>query len=257
MNEAISNLWQKLIELLFPPFCLECKKEGSFLCEECLKTIPLQTKQYCPFCQRESPDGSSCSFCVLPDFYLDKVLAVCQFEKKSLLQKAIHAFKYDFITDLAAPLGQLLYRGIKTFEVFEPQHLKNFIVCSIPLHKKRLRFRGFNQSELLARQFVELHAKNSLHLQFIPFLKRTHFQKAQMESSREERILNARNAFALNDKISAPLLGTSILLIDDVATTLSTLNNCAKVLKENGAVKVYALVLARAGPEKKKIGMNK
>ncbi|MEZ4087859.1 MAG: phosphoribosyltransferase family protein [Candidatus Gracilibacteria bacterium] len=148
------------------------------------------------------------------------------------MAKLIYALKYDFVVDLAPPLGQFLIDGCTNAEMVAD------VLCPVPLHAKRFRWRGFNQAELLANvvgQEVGLPVEN--------LLKRIHFKKAQMELRKEERKANVEKAFRMRENVN--VVGKTVVLVDDVATTLSTLEACASVLKEAGAQKVYGIVLAR------------
>ena len=136
---------------------------------------------------------------------------------------------------MAGSLGPLL-------AVFAKNWLKktdSFLMMPVPLHPKRLRERGFNQSLLLAR-----HMANELgtELEFLT-LRRVRDTKPQTGLHRDERRKNVRRAFELADR--DVVKGRSIILVDDVATTGSTLNECARVLKRSGSGEVFCLVLAR------------
>lgn len=112
------------------------------------------------------------------------------------------------------------------------------MVVSVPLHPRRLRFRGFNQSEILAETFAQ-----HFEIPLLLILKRTRYTQPQVQLSREERLHNVRDAFQL--VCGKNLSGKTIILIDDVCTTLATLEECSKVLKSAGAEAVHALVLGR------------
>lgn len=241
------KIWQWLLEMIFPAFCLGCNQEGNFLCEQCLKNIPRQHQQLCPLCYIQDADGKVCAACQRPDFYLDSVLAVSKFVEKSLLQKSIHALKYDFIEDLAEPLGKLLFETF-CLAVNNNQADHQFIICPVPLHRKRLKWRGFNQAELLAKKLLQ-YSQNSAfnNVKLLQLLERIHFYRPQMELEREERLKNMNNAFMIqNEKYFLNNnQNITILLVDDIATTLATLNAAAKALKQAGAKYVFGLVLAR------------
>lgn len=240
-KHLLFGFWKKLMEFLFPAFCLGCKKEGQFACSPCLEKVERFLEYACPLCEEKNLDGKVCSSCLSENFFLDSVIAVGSFHSNPLLERWIHAFKYDFIEDLAMPLGDLL------FEILKKCPFPDHIFCPVPLHPRRLRFRGFNQSELLISQlknrFEEYFSRN---LKTYPLLKRIHFHTPQMELSREKRFLNVKNAFQIDKKYVHLLNGAKILLVDDVATTLATLNSCARILKKAGAAKVSTAVLAKA-----------
>jgi ComF family protein len=155
------------------------------------------------------------------------------YEKSPLITKAVHELKYNFIEEMAAPLGELLAQTLKENLTDEPE--KNWVICPVPLHKKRRKWRGFNQAELLAKRLMEFGNVSNL-------LERSRYSKPQMELHRDERLKNVCGSFIY----SADFLPENVLLVDDVATTLSTLNECAGVLKLAGVKTVIGLVLARA-----------
>lgn len=150
----------------------------------------------------------------------------------------IHTYKYQFVDSLGEPLGKLLAKAVENSNLPLPH-----LIIPVPLHKKRLRFRGFNQSLLLAKNL----AKNFSALNEVPIqelLTRKRYTKPQQKTrSKSERAENLKNAFAIvspTDKRNQVAW-----LIDDVATTNATLTACAQVLKDAGVKKVYAVVLAR------------
>ncbi len=118
------------------------------------------------------------------------------------------------------------------------------MICPVPLHLKRGRFRGFNQAAILAQGFC---TQAKLEQNYLEILDRLHFSRPQMELSREERLQNVRNSFVLKDDMDQKIKNANIILIDDVATTAATLNQCAKVLKQAGAKSVYGFVVAHGG----------
>ena len=182
-----------------------------------------------------------CQKCIRPDFYLDGVISAAKFEEKSLLQRCIHTMKYDFVEALAEPLGKMLYQTMKrNFE-------KNSILCPVALHPKRLRWRGFNQAEKLVFILSEMAQKDGIAPHVICALERITFRKPQMELKREERLKNMENAFIVNAKMAAAIVANTgiVILVDDIATTLATLNASAKALKENNVKRIVGLVLAR------------
>lgn len=286
MKEILGQLWRGVLDVLFPAFCLGCKSEGGFLCAACQKTIYLLEEQVCPWCYQPREFGFGCDSCRGGERFLDGVLVASRFEEKSLLQRAIHQLKYDFVAELAGPLGEILSE--LAVGLVEADSEEKFVLCPLPLHPRRENWRGFNQAELLCRAVMaaagatepaaKMRQSDSSgqrewrrpqnikppNLEIRRLLKRVRFEKPQMELSQKERIANVKEAFALvnaqacggerADKCSgdearmgdAQLpFDSTILLVDDVATTLSTLNNAAKPLKKAGYKRVFGLVLAR------------
>jgi ComF family protein len=163
--------------------------------------------------------------------FLDGIIIVA--EQSDLLSYAIHKYKYCFVEGLAGILASKMGYCFST----EVGNSESWVLMPVPLHKKRKKWRGFNQSEMLAREL-----QHYLSLQIDDRLKRIHYKKPQMELNREQRISNIQDAF-LYDATGDP--HKSVLLIDDVVTTGSTLNECAKILKQAGFKTVYALALTR------------
>jgi ComF family protein len=157
----------------------------------------------------------------------------------------IHAFKYKNRTCLAAPFGSLLY--LEFIQNFDPDGID--AVLPVPLHQRRLRARGYNQSLLLIRQWAKI-AQNMGHTpEWQVFAhdralcRKTH-TPPQTGMNRNARIRNIQGAFMVRDPTL--VAGMHLLLVDDVLTTGSTVNECARVLRRAGAASVSILTLARA-----------
>ena len=210
------------------------------MCPPCIERLPKRMEQHCPACLRRiTPAGQVCFACRDSDASALDGLFVASYYRNSLLPRAIHTFKYRFIPDLADPLGQVLKNALEKSAVLLPD-----AIIPVPLHPRRLRFRGFNQSELLARTLAQAIAPGLDIPVLAHGLTRTRYTKPQMKTdSRTERLDNLKNAFAVSDE--AALQGRSIWLIDDVATTGATLEECAIVLKKAGVSSVFGIVLAR------------
>ena len=247
MEQIYQSLWKWLLEIVFPAFCLGCRQEGTFLCRVCEDSIVCLGKQLCPVCRRQNLFGKICEECKNPEIFIDGVISAVSFQEQSLLQKCIYAFKYDFVEDLAISLGKILFRAFKNSGLVCELEIQGseIFACAVPLHVRRLNFRGFNQADLLTRHFLELwNVGNKKKILGVQFLERSHFHRPQMELRREARIANIKDAFIVREEQKYLAKNATIVLIDDVTTTLSTLNNCAKVLKAAGAKRIFGLVLA-------------
>ncbi len=251
MEQFWSKLWRIILDSFFPAYCLGCKTEGNFLCSVCQKTTVRLEVQICPWCYLPTPSGRVCDRCRegaadISERFLDGIFVFSRFEEHSLIQKAIHEMKYEFIAELSKPLGKLLaeelLRDMK--KTFMQNHGEKIILCPLPLHRKRQQWRGFNQAELLCMSAAEqLHQAGFVDFEVVHLLERVHFSRPQMELNRQERIKNIQNSFAVRDvNIRRDEI---IFIVDDIATTLSTLNSAAKVLKKAGFEHIYGLVLAR------------
>lgn len=187
-------IYNSILDLLFPKACLICGKSGVFLCKRCLKEIKINSLQVCPVCEKIiTENGKVCKNCQKKESFIDQMIVASDYQK-SEISGIIHFYKYKFIQDLHIPLGKILLKSLIKNEIFVP----DFII-PIPLHRSRLRWRGFNQSELLANYI----SKNLLPGIEIPVLNnlviRTKNTPSQMKVKKyAERQKNLENAFALN-----------------------------------------------------------
>lgn len=172
-----------------------------------------------------------CSVCTSQDTSVDAITALFRFE--GVLRTAIHQFKYNNLRLAARPFAELLYEGLE--EVSVPVNL----LVPVPLHPKRLRARGYNQSALLACNLGKLSGlpvNDSLLIR-----TKTALPQAKTSSVGERRS-NVADAFTC---VTQCPTDAHILLVDDVCTSGATLDACAAALKAAGAASVQALVLAR------------
>lgn len=246
INYYLNRVKKFIMDILFPIECLGCGKEGVWLCDECLANIKLKKIDNCPLCKKISAYGKTHEWC-REKSSLDGMI-VAGFLNDKLLQDVIHNYKYNFIQKLAAPLSEILTKKIQELDKNEdkPNWVSllfgsELILVPVPLHKRRARWRDFNQSELLAKKIAD-----NFHIEYRPYiLKRVRHTNPQVELKKEGRLDNIKNAFRVDKEWREQLKNTKILMVDDVATTGATLNECARVLKECGALEVWGLVLAR------------
>jgi ComF family protein len=214
-----------ILDILFPIECLNCQLEGAYLCKKCFRQIKFNDSFDLKRAQQnlKAPD-------------LEKIFIAGNYEDK-LLQNLIKKYKYGFIK----PLGEILARFLITFWNFQNDSKNkipvSLLVIPIPLTDKRLRWRGFNQAEILAREFSH-HFNYGISLN----LKRQGKQAPQAKLNEAERLNNIQGVFSWTGE---NLQGADVLLIDDVVTTGATLNEAARILKGVGAGAIYALVLAK------------
>lgn len=234
------SLGAALLDTLFPIRCLRCHRHGEWICADCREALPLRLDHLCPVCHRRpTPYGQTCFECA-GKHALDGVFAASTYASP-LLSHAIHTYKYGFVSDLARPLALFLASALRRFDLPLPD-----TIVPVPLHPRRLRFRGFNQSELLAVALAE----TLVPVLDIPILSdalvRTRFTRPQVKTeSREERLANLQHAFAVVPGQEGTVCGRSVWLIDDISTTGATLEECARALKQAGAASVFGIVLAR------------
>lgn len=202
--------------------------------------FPRRLRQRCPTCLKvTTPRGEVCFAC-LGKNSLDGLFAASHY-RHLLVSVSIHTYKYRFIPAFAKPLGVWLAEIITENDLPLPD-----IFIPVPLHRRRLRFRGFNQSELLVDALSEAIAPGFPMPVWKNCLLRSRYTKPQMKTiSREERLGNLQNAFIITKESAKIIKGKNIWLVDDVATTGITLEECASVLKKSGAKNVFGIVLAR------------
>ena len=213
-------------EALYPSYCVNCKRFGPLICQSCAGSIHFLSM---PLKLELSPN------------YLDQVIACAKMDGP--ISKLIHAMKYQSVKAAAKVCAELLYMHTNL-------PLPDYITA-VPLHRQRREVRGFNQAAEIAKNLSPL-----IKAPYHPFLRKQRFTTSQAKSrNRNERFQKLSDAFELirspaNSKPTSPnstipaLTGKSILLIDDVCTTGTTLNLCAQKLKEAGAVQITALVIA-------------
>lgn len=254
VRELFTQAGYFLKDILFPRYCLSCQIEGRWLCPSCLEQVKREIKPqfFCPHCYQDNQDGRTCLACRLFSF-LDGAMSLSSYENE-IIAKMVQLLKYDYVEEMAGVFGSLIdyFSGAGTgvkgcpLPEFIPTEASGkkgikgwseFIILPVPLHRRRYLERGFNQAELLARAW-------SKHLS-LPILKnvlvRSRSTQTQVGLGRVERQKNLVGAF----KLKQPLRNSQVILIDDVFTTGSTLQECARVLKEGGAGEVWGVTVAR------------
>jgi len=163
------------------------------------------------------------------------------FAYKGLIKKAIKKIKYRFVSDITSDLIEAFLSFIGENKACSDFVLEKPTLVSIPLHPKRLRWRGFNQSELLGKLIA-----GNLDLDFAPdLLTRVKETQPQADLTKNLRQKNISGAFFLNRNCKLKIENCKFILFDDVWTSGATLREAAKVLKRNGVKKVWGLTLAR------------
>lgn len=224
------GLWQGL-DLIYPPVCGGCGKPGSRWCADCQANVPLLQGPLCEKCGLPQEKAGLCSDCRLEKRSFHSLRSWAIFENP--IRNALHSLKYR--RDMG--LGDALAFHVAGF--LEELNWPVDMVVPIPLGRRRLRERGYNQVGLIARPLALL-----LKIRYSRrALARQRETRSQVGLSREERRENVSGAFRADGSLVA---GKTILVMDDVATTGSTLSSGAEALLASGAKEVYALTVARA-----------
>ncbi len=238
----VPALLNALLDIFLPPRCHICRVliPGSgalHICDSCYAGLPIISPPLCSVCGiplQGAGENHPCGRCITtPPPYLAARAAL---RHEGACRDLIHAFKYRGKSHLRRPLGLLTAQLLADFrQVHQPD-----LLIPVPLHRSRLRSRGFNQSVLLA----ELLAKQwQIPLQR-QLLQRTRATIPQMELTRAERLTSLQGAFKVRD--STLISGRRIMLVDDVFTTGSTLAACATTLLQAGCEQVTAVTVAHA-----------
>lgn len=223
--------------MLFPKYCVSCKKLGAYICANCFAHLSFDTHSRCLVCDKHSLDGRTHPPC-RGKHHIDGSFSSIRYSH--IAKKLMYVFKYEpYISHLHEVLGELLYEGLIQKEVFHTVLTKNSVLLPIPLSSQKERRRGYNQAELLAR---------SLSLRFslpvVSWLKRTKNTRSQTELNRQERSQNVVGVFGLRSNVQFDQ-HTTVFLIDDVLTTGATLSEAAAVLKKSGIKEVWGITLAQ------------
>lgn len=227
----VSRLGEIALDILFPRYCVGCGKEGAFICAPCLLSQPLLMPPVCPLCGRPQASGILCPDCIRWRAEIDGIRSPFRFE--GVIQQAVYQLKYRNLRAITPMLAGFLYDFMKATP------LQGDTLVPVPLHKSRIRERGYNQSALLA---TELEKLSGLPVILNSLVKHEKSIPQARSANVEERKKNVSGVFSVGDE---RLAGKSVILIDDVATSGATLDACAGVLKEAGALSVWGLTLAR------------
>ncbi len=230
VTKPLRLLLQPILDFVYPPYCIFCKslleQDERLLCNGCWNNLPrldgvsdlrqeLRTK--------------------LPgEIYFSEAIALWQYTPD--VQSIIHRFKYGNFKILANRIGSFMAQRLKSMNLSPDQTL----IVPVPLHKTRLRERGYNQSALLCRA-VATETGLPYHEKI---LKRIRYTRSQTKLTALERLKNVHQAFKVVQR--EPIQDKTVILIDDVITTGATMNECARELIVSGADKVYLCAVAHA-----------
>lgn len=230
----------KVIDFIFPRGykCILCGEELDHstlysICDSCLNSLPYNNGHNCLRCDRPLNNmGNYCTHCKNNKLYFKRNRSLFLYKKP--INTIVRKLKYDNKRYLSETFSNMIAGEVSRMG-------QNFdIVIPVPLYFKRLKKRGYNQSELLCES---LKTKLNMNVNSTLLLKvRNTLPQANL--TRSERVENLNDAFMVRDKKAVK--GKTILLVDDVFTTGTTINECAKTLVEAGAKEVYSITLAHA-----------
>ena len=222
-----------LLDALYPLECAGCGGSGKIICDRCAQDLPFLVPPYCRVCAAQS-ESELCPACAQPGRWFDGVRAPFRYEGS--VRQAILALKYGGIKAAAPQLGDMLA------DYLEANPLSGDLIAPVPMHSSRRRERGYNQAELLARRVA---GRCDLPYQGDLLVRTRRVDPQAGMTSAVARATNVADSVAVSHP--SEVHGRQIILVDDVATTGSTLDICASALKEAGAASVWCLTLAVAG----------
>lgn len=231
--KILNEIKESCLDLLFPQKCINCGQEGKWLCQNCQKLVYFSYSHNCPICQKYQSNDFVCLDCVDKSF-LNGLWVLADYNNK-LTKKIVQLIKYNFLLDLEIALERII-KGYFSQNIKWPNEA---ILLPVPLSRRRFLSRGFNQAELIC-QLLQKVQGNNINNQI---LTRTIYRRPQTGLSIKDRQRNIRNNFKIRKNFTSK--DRNIILVDDVYTTGATMNECAKVLKENGFTNIWGLVIAR------------
>ena len=225
-------------DFLFPhrcPVCHGIPPGGRRICPECEARLPLISGKRCRLCGKEIKEGMDfCSDCRETRRSFDEAASVFRYDE--VLAETLACLKFKGIREYGEILGILAARYARPFlDRWKPEAL-----APVPVHKSKRKTRGYNQAEVICREFEKAYG-----IPMIPeLLIRTRKTKALKNLSREERRLEVGASFEVNPKAEVP---SRVLVVDDIFTTGATADACAAALKRKGAKTVFFLAAASGG----------
>lgn len=243
MNSKIIAVWNLFLDVIFPPVCLICRRglnrqnhsPFSFLCAACASKIVLNDSLFCAVCGRRLPENKKICHRESPF-----ILAAAGSYGDKTVSCLIGLLKYRKIKSAALPLAEILSRYLKNLDKNYQLGIENFCLVAVPLHWRKRKQRGFNQTDLIAEEVAR-----KLGLIFVKnVLERTRDTPSQVElKEKEKRQNNVLNCFVWQPSVSLPR--KNVILVDDVCTTGATMAEAAKELKKAGAKKIIGLAAAK------------
>jgi len=235
IRRLATHVGREIMDAMFPIECAGCGNSGGLICGKCSNDLPVLSRPYCEICSTPG-NFSRCQTCAESTRWFDGVRSPYRYA--GAIRQAILALKYGGIKAGASQLGDLLGDYLLAYPI------PGDVVVPVPMHDSRLKERGYNQSDLLARRVA-----HRCQLRYEPkALVRTRSTDPQAGiADQNQRTINV--AGSVTKAPGLDVTDMKIVLIDDVATTGSTLEECARTLKQAGAESVWCLTLARSSTD--------
>lgn len=236
-SQLISSAFKKAGAMIYPKDCLHCNgagHNGMDLCQRCLQRLTW-VEYACSRCALplSSSNAAVCGACSNRELYFD--YASTPFHFDGFIRDAIYQFKFNHKLNQGKLLAELLLRHIEEQQLEVPE-----LIISVPLHKKRMRQRGYNQALEIAR-IVSKELGNELDYDSV---YRNRDTSVQMDLPAKQRHKNVKDAFSVKEN-STILKNKHVCIIDDVMTTGNTVNEVAKCMRKAGVERVGVWCIAR------------
>lgn len=215
-----------IIDLIYPKICVGCKREGSYICNSCFSNLA-KPEEICPMCGKVSLDGYTHKSCLIA-LGVDRLIVSLPY--RGVVQDCLKKVKYRGAWDLL----KFLYSKCEFGE------LKSAIVVPVPMWEGSENKRGFNQAKIIAQLLAKEYG-----FEICEVLKRVRATKPMYGLGKLERKNNIYNAFKIESNLQKFVLNKTIILVDDVWTTGSTMLECARVLKHDGVKDIWCIAMAR------------
>ena len=234
------NIWNKILNGLYPRRCPICHEiiggERTRVCQVCVDDLPIIKEPRCKKCskQLDNEDAEHCFDCQQKKHYFDGGYAILLYDEK--MQKSMAHFKFHGRREYGGFYADLLVKAAR--QIVERWQVE--VLLPVPIHRARVSTRGYNQTEIIGRV---LSKELSIPIR-TDLVKRVKNTKAQKQLKIDERKENVRGAFALNQEVS---MYRRVLIIDDIYTTGSTIDEMAKELRKKGVKEVFFLTVCIGG----------
>lgn len=231
LPRRLKHYSEAALDFFFPRQCIGCGKYGDYICSTCARKLPRLNPPICQRCGKPEASGDRCPACWGKHDGIDAIRSVFKFE--GTVRTAVHEFKYRGLRSICSSLSKFMA------EYYVQNNISADVIVPVPLHQKRLKERGYNQSYLLAAELavlISLPVEENL----ITRIKDTPPQART--SNADHRAANVRDAFVCSTR---DFKGLDIIILDDVCTSGATIEACADVLKTAGAKRVLGFTFAR------------
>ena len=229
------NIFKIFLDLIAPKKCYSCKKEWHFICQNCYK-YEVEFNSACYICKWKTKNFEVHNWCK-KDVYYDKVIILKHYKSK-IISKLVKDAKFYNKKEIFEEFSDLRYdKFLLNYKIID---LNDFVVISIPSYFIRKIFRWYNSSDIFAR-FFSWKSKITYYKNII---KKIRYTKQQSKLSKKERIINLKDSFVINPKFIEKIKNKNVIIMDDVISTWTTLNEISKLLKNNWVKYVIWLIVA-------------